>query len=206
MFIAIVPAMTKSEFSKCECRHCGGHIEFPTGAGGQSITCPHCGQAVELPGEPVAAALEPSGYKSGWGVVVLWVVIIAAAIGLIVMKRHYPAPAAGKAPEQSMAPAAPAAKPPAEMITNYFAISAFKLEKTAGNSLVHVVGTVRNLTDKQRFGVKVEFALLDAKGASVGKASDYAGALGPKGEWNFKALVMTSKAAAARLEAVREDQ
>jgi len=138
--------------------------------------------------------------------VALWAVIIVAAIGLYTMKWHHPTIAAGKVPEQSVATASPAAKAPEETISNGFAISEFKLEQTTGNSLVHVVGAVRNLTDKQRFGVKVEFSLFDAKGTAVGKASDYAGTLGAQGVWKFKALVMTSKAAEARLDAVNEDQ
>ena len=31
-----------SEESKCICRHCKGHIEFPTEMAGDIIKCPHC--------------------------------------------------------------------------------------------------------------------------------------------------------------------
>src|SRR5882762_9075650 len=98
MFTAIVPAMTKSDFSKCECRHCAGHIEFPTAAGGQSIACPHCGQTVEL---PQVAVLTRTRQLPGRGIIALWVVIIVVAIGLYAMKVHYPVTSAGKTPEQS---------------------------------------------------------------------------------------------------------
>jgi len=36
-----------------------------------------------------------------------------------------------------------------------------KLEKTSGSSLVYVTGTIRNDSERQRFGVKVEFSLFD---------------------------------------------
>lgn len=197
--------MTESDYIKSECRHCAGHIEFPAEAGGQTIACPHCGQPVELPGAAVAA-----GGKSRRPLVlgIIALVVVAAAIAgvFVFLKKPAVVSVPLNVPEKSVAPAPPAVKPPDEPTTNGFAISAFKLEKTAGSSLVHVTGTVRNLTDKQRFGVKVEFSLFDVKGAPVGKASDYAGTLEPKGIWNFKALVMTSKAAEAKLEAVGEEQ
>ena len=195
--------MNKSEFAKCECRHCAGHIEFPAGAGGQSIACPHCGQAVELPGEPLTTVLTKSRRLPGWISAILGILIATAAIGLFILKGPYPAPSARKVPE---IPAAIPKPPAPETMTNNFAVSAFKLEKTTGNSLVHITGAVRNLTDKQRFGVKVEFSLFDAKGVLVGKASDYTGTLGAQGAWKFKAMVMASKAVEARFDAVREDQ
>lgn len=140
------------------------------------------------------------------GVLAFWVVFAAVALAFFFPKKPAPVPAPEK-PVTATAPApAPVVKPPEETTTNGFAISAFKLEKTPGSSLVYVVGTVRNLSDKQRFGVKAEFNLFDAKGASMGKASDYAGTLGSHGVWKFKALVMESKAAEARLDSVREDQ
>lgn len=31
-----------SNESKCDCKHCGGHIAFPSEAAGQTVECPHC--------------------------------------------------------------------------------------------------------------------------------------------------------------------
>ena len=97
------------------------------------------------------------------------------------------------------APAEPAPK-------DGFRVSSITLEKTPGSSLVYAVGTVRNETDRRRFGVKVEFDVLDETGQKVGSAKDYQPALEPKAEWRFRALVVGSKAASAKLASITEDQ
>jgi hypothetical protein len=38
----------KEKFLKCACEFCGGHIEFPASALGNSILCPHCGRSTRL--------------------------------------------------------------------------------------------------------------------------------------------------------------
>lgn len=35
-------------FSKCSCRHCGGHIEFDAAHQGSEAACPHCGNQTLL--------------------------------------------------------------------------------------------------------------------------------------------------------------
>ena len=59
---------------------------------------------------------------------------------------------------------------------------------------------------RQRFGVKVHLDLFDASGKKVGEATDYQPVLEPNGQWNFKALVVSSKAASAKIGAIKEDQ
>jgi hypothetical protein len=100
--------------------------------------------------------------------------------------------------------AAPAPQP--EALTNDFALLPFKLEKTSGSSLVYVTGTVRNLSDQQRFGVKVEFRLFDTNDNSVGTATDYQSVLDPHAEWHFKAMVMASRTASARFGSIAEEK
>lgn len=80
-----------------------------------------------------------------------------------------------------------------------------RLEKAKTGSLVYAVGVLKNDSDHQRYGVKVEFELLDASGKSVGKASDYKDVVEPRKEWRYRALVLTKKAASARLVSVNED-
>jgi hypothetical protein len=103
---------------------------------------------------------------------------------------------------------APTATPQPTVLlqTNDFALLPFALEKTPGSSLVYIIGTVRNLTDHQRFGVKLEFWLLDTNDQAIGSATDYQSVLEPRGEWRFKALVMESKAMSARLSSIVEDK
>ncbi len=192
--------MTQTEFSKCECRHCAGHIEFPAEAGGSTVACPHCGQPTELPA--TLPLKNPGRAPMVLSIAVLLMVVIAAAV--LFLKKSAPV----SAPEKTFSPATnpPAVAVAEEKTTNGFAFSALKLEKTPGSSLTYVTGTIRNLDARQRFGVKAEFALLATNGAATGKAADYAPTLEKNGVWKFKALVMESKAATATLNSIREDQ
>jgi len=200
--------MTKSEFLKCACRHCAGHIEYPAEAGGQTVTCPHCGQATELP----AAATVAAGKGRGplvWGIIGLVLAVVVAAV--VLMKNAGPGKPALTSFENvesvmSNHPPVVVKAPKETTTTNGFAVSKLKLEKTPGSSLVYVVGTVRNLSDKERFGVKAEFSLVDSNGVAAGMASDYSATIAAHETWKFKALVMESKAAKATLAGVTEDQ
>ena len=130
--------------------------------------------------------------------------IVGIAMAFLFLKR--PAPVSMPEKIISTATNPPAVKVVEENTTNGFALSALKLEKTPGSSLTYVTGTIRNLNDRQRFGVKAEFNLLATNGLAAGKASDYAPTLEKNGAWKFKALVMESKAASATLNSIREDQ
>ena len=79
------------------------------------------------------------------------------------------------------------------------------LEKAKSGSLMHAVGTVRNNSDHQRFGVRVEIGLTDASGKELRKATDYAAVIEPRKEWRFRALVLDAKATAARVISINED-
>jgi hypothetical protein len=93
-----------------------------------------------------------------------------------------------------------------ERLTNGFAILPFKLAKTPGSSLVYVTGTIRNLSDQQRYGVKVEFGLFDTNDNPSGSATDYQSVLDPHADWHFKAMVMVSKTASARFNSIMEEK
>lgn len=192
--------MSEPGFAKCECRHCGGHIEFPDAAGGQAVPCPHCGQLTELPAKSrgiphLRLALIVGGVA----------LIAAISIALARSGKHKPPAApANIIPAVTNPPAAK--RKSGEIITNEFSVSAVKLEKTSGSSLVYVTGKVKNLADQQRFGVKVEFGLFDTNKNTVGTATDYQAVLEPKAEWNFKALIMESRAASARFDSISEQK
>ncbi|MBI5774508.1 MAG: hypothetical protein HZA89_12280 [Verrucomicrobia bacterium] len=56
--------MSEEKFLKITCRQCGGNIEFPAEAAGQTIDCPHCGKPLSLVAPapapaPAVAAAEP---------------------------------------------------------------------------------------------------------------------------------------------------
>ena len=75
-----------------------------------------------------------------------------------------------------------------------------------GSRLVYVTGVLKNDSDHQRFGVRVELDLLDATGAKVGTATDYRQSLDPRATWQFRAIVTDRRATAAKLAGVKEDE
>src|SRR5947207_5578029 len=60
VYTGIINDSMSDTFLKCSCRHCEGHIEFPSYAVGRSIACPHCGAKTDLyaePPQPAAAGI-----------------------------------------------------------------------------------------------------------------------------------------------------
>jgi hypothetical protein len=87
-----------------------------------------------------------------------------------------------------------------------FEVGEITLDKTKGNGLVHATGTVRNRTDRQHFGVRVDLDVLDGGGAKIGTATDYLRVLEPKAEWTFRALVLDSRVDSVKLRSVTEKE
>jgi len=79
------------------------------------------------------------------------------------------------------------------------------LEKVGDGKLVYAVGTLRNTSDHQRFGVKVELDVFDDRKQKVGAATDYAPSIDPGKEWKFRALVTDRAAVSAILTSVKEN-
>jgi ribosomal protein S27E len=199
--------MANSKYLKGECQHCGGHIEFPPEAAGTTAECPHCGKATDL-----LLAAPPTESSVPKRAIVYTVIAAAILIGgliaaQIALKRAQrltaqkkEAAAAATAKQAAPSPAADTA------LKDGFRISTTTLEKTPGSSLVYAVGTIRNETARRRFGVRLEFEILDESGKKVGTAKDYQQTLEPKSEWRFRALVVGSNAASAKLVSITEDQ
>jgi hypothetical protein len=208
--------MSADHLVKGDCRHCGGSLEFPAEDAGKMAECPLCGQPTEL----IPMVAQPGKHKSLKPLTVSLFIIGVILVGLAEMVAHFKHPQqpvsvisssvltnASKI-EPSAAPPIemPKPKPPPETETNDFAISPIKLEKTPGSSLVYVIGKLRNLSGQTRYGVKLEFGLSDTNHEPVGVATDYHQSLEPYGEWNFRAMVLESKAVSAHFRSVREDQ
>jgi hypothetical protein len=201
--------MSNSAFVKGECRHCAGHLEFPANAAGQTVSCPHCGQPTEL----VAAVLPDKTRGSGriWLGVGVGACLAAAGLagGVLYLQKAVKGGGSVTNPlpvTQSNTLTQIVAPKPRQILTNDYAILPFKLEKTTNSSLVYVTGTIRNMSENQRFGVKVEFGLFDTNDNAVGSATDYQQVLEPHGEWRFKALVISSKAVSARFNSIAEEK
>jgi hypothetical protein len=202
-----------TKYLKGECQQCGGQLEFPALAVGTVIDCPHCGQPTELllAAPPVESAVPRKA--------IVWTLVAVLILGLGVIgslaalkraqkwaalqKQAAPSQASGGATNSHSGTNVETLDPAAQA---GFRASEARLQQTPGSSLVYAVGTITNRAARQRFGMKVELDLFDAAGQKVGSAKDYQGVLEPKGEWHFKALVVESKAASAKIASVREDQ
>jgi len=198
--------MSTDNFVKGECRACGGHLEFPAEAAGETIECPHCGKPTKL---AAGAAPNQAGISRRKRLAIAVALFLAAVVPTLLLVLNKPHAAASSAlvtkAVSTNTPAAPAV-PADEIRTNDFAVSAIRLEKTPGSSLVYVTGKIRNLGDRRRFGVRVELNLFDKNARPIGLAKDYQPLLEPGAEWHFKAMVMESKVVSARLNSIHEDQ
>jgi hypothetical protein len=204
--------MSRTKYLKGPCTYCGGRVEFPAEAIGTTADCPHCGRPTELQLETVPD--EPTIPRKG--IVYALIAVLILGLGfvgamaalkraerMVAQKKERAAPPTSTNATVVSPPTGPALQAATQ---TGFQISAITLEKTQGSSLVYAVGQVRNLTTKQRFGVKVELDLLDSAGVKMGSAKDYLPVLEPNGLWQFRALVTDSKAASAKLAAIKEDQ
>lgn len=187
-----------------ECQQCGGHFEFPAESAGATGECPHCGQQTEcvLASPPEEAS--PMRAKAILFTVIALVILVGGLIAAQLAVRR----AERMVGRKSGAAAANLAQKSAPQ-TNPFAgqnfrVSAVTLETTPGTKLVHATGSVVNLAQRQRFGVRIELELLDAAGRLVATASDYTSIVEPGAEWNFRAPVTDGRAVSARVTSVRE--
>lgn len=201
--------MNQTKYLKGECQHCHGHIEFPAESAGLTTNCPHCGKQTELllalPKDEPTIPLATVIYT-----IVAVVILVAGLAGAIVaLKMAQRKVAHNKNDVVAQAPVAPtnAAPPPEDPITQAeFRLSPVTIEKTAGTSLRHAVGTLTNTADRQRFGVKIQFDLFDDNGQKIDTTKDYQPVIEPKGEWKFHAPVMTAKATSASATSVTEEK
>ena len=198
--------MSSSTHFKCACQHCGSHIEAPSEAAGLSIECPHCGKQTEL----VAPAIREKPGANPTRIICLagGLLVLATSI-VIALFVHQRATARAQLQRESDA-AAKAVEAKAAAIASDpivqagWHVSTVRLEKTPGGTIVHAVGTLQNKSDRRRFGVKIHLDLFDAADTKVGGTKDYQQAVEPHGEWQFSALVLNSKAVAAKVTSVEE--
>ncbi|MFZ0827014.1 MAG: FxLYD domain-containing protein [Verrucomicrobiia bacterium] len=95
---------------------------------------------------------------------------------------------------------------PALETNDLFATGPVTLQKTAGSALVNAVGTIRNNSDRQRFGIKIELDLLDEQDNKIGTAGDYLAILEPHKDWQFRALLTQPGAVKATVAKIEEQK
>jgi hypothetical protein len=208
--------MTETGYSKGACQNCGGHLEFPTTGIGLTIDCPHCGGQTTLVSSPVdpvkPAGNSPAGSKRKLpvllGSVVLILILAAAGGALYGFKKPGSNPPASTrvrppTPTNSEIPKEPSRAPEAN---DPLQAGPVTLQKTDGSALVYAVGTVRNNSDHQRFGVKIELDLLDEQDNKIGTAGDYIAVLEPHKDWPFRALLTQPSAVRAKVAKIEEQK
>jgi hypothetical protein len=203
-------------YSKCICKNCGGHIEFPSAGAGRTVPCPHCNWSTVLIAEGPAAAAPIGGgataRKKIFRAFLIAVIVVAAAGAgvywyLVKGHRGQPADQTGSDTSPPPKPITPVVVVPVAPPDPWHGLMAgpITLEKAGGGNLVYAVGKLRNTSDHQRFGVKVELDVFNADKGKVGTATDYTPSIDAGKEWKFKALVTDRAAATAQLTAVKED-
>ena len=203
--------MPETKFLKCACESCGGRIEFPADGIGSTVVCPHCGWHTELKLETPTVETARSSRSVKWiiaGAVILCVgfaaivAILVTARRMMEKARHdQPVTQAVRAAKTNPANARATA---INQVINDFSISAVAIDKA--RSLAYATGTLKNETEKQRFGVTVELELLDKAGTKIGTAKDYKDLVEPRAEWKFRALLVQKNVAAARVAVVKEQE
>jgi hypothetical protein len=204
--------MPATKYLKCDCESCGGRIEFPADGIGSTVPCPHCGWHTELKLENPVVQTAQSSRSLKWiiaGAVILCVGFVAI-VAIMVTARRMMEKASRNRPETHSVRqiktnlSSPRPAPLVGRAINDFSISSVAIEKT--RSLAYASGTLKNETDKQRFGVTVELELLDNGGKKIGTAKDYKDLIEPRAEWKFRALLVQQNVAAARVANVKEQE
>lgn len=185
------------------------------------IRCPHCGEKTQLgnPSQELAAshsesvaAARKSSKRLIW-IIVGIIALCAIAAVLFYLRQEAQRRIQELSPEfnqlkspPASRPAAPAPKPKSEPdLWNGLKPGAVTIEKPSKGRLIYAVGTIRNDSDKQRYGVKVTLDVLDSNGEKIGSALDQTQFIDAHKEWNFRALVTSSKAKTAKVTSITED-
>jgi hypothetical protein len=189
------------DFQKAACTSCGGKIEFPATAQGMTVECPHCHAQTAL--QPIQTA-----GRNISRLLIFAVVGIACAIGiLMLLKPKQPNNTAPQSVSHTNAAAAPTETPPRPKAADDLKVTGpVSVDKAQGSRLSYAIGILKNDSEHQRFGVKVELALFDSAGKKLPTtANDYVQTLAPKEERKFRALVLEPKAVSAKVLSIKED-
>ena len=184
------------------CPHCGAVMDE------KAIACPQCGT------DP-AGAPDDSMKEKGKAlpIAITLMVLGLGAGGFFLFQKNKNA---DSSPVAAAPPATNAVITRKQPETNAIPVKAPKsladlkadavtLDKAKDGNLVYATGTLRNDSEYQRFGVKIEIELLDAAEKKVGTATDYIQVMEPRTDWHFRALVNDSKTVKGRVASIKED-
>lgn len=117
-----------------------------------------------------------------------------------------PTPSVPATPAVSLAPTPPPKVPKVLGDLKVTQVALDQPKGAKGSRLVYVTGVLKNDSDHQRFGVRLELDLFDTAGTKVGTATDYRQMLDPRATWQFRAIVTDRRAMAAKCVGVKEDE
>ncbi len=164
-------------------------------------------QTVTLPDQELIAATPKSSRPLIW--IIIAVVVLVFVGGFVLLKRfgelrrQQTELIDTKLKSTSVVATHPKLEPEPDL-WNGLKPGPVTIEKSPKSRLIYAVATIRNDTDKQRFGVKVTLDILDAQGEKLGTTTDYAQFIDAHKEWTFRALVAFPKAAAAKVASITE--
>ena len=165
-----------------------------------TVECPHCHAQTEL--QPAQAAR-----RNVWGLLIFGALGVALAICVLMFLKPKktqlaPTPSAASTNTAAVPAEAPRPKSPDDLKL----LGAVSVEKAKGSRLSYAMGTLKNDSEHQRYGVKVEVELFDSAGNKLSAtANDYVQMLEPRKEWKFRALVLEPKAVSAKVLAIKEE-
>jgi hypothetical protein len=186
--------MSETNFSKCACRHCGGHIAFPPDGIGRTVNCPHCHRTTLLRPPPArrrSRVIASLGLAAG--------LVALGGGGLLVYRQGLPF--AGNPGRVSPIPD----PPPADLQRiEQLAFWEISLEQQEGSRLIYVLARLLNEAPKRRYGVRVAFEVRNDAGEAVATATDYIETLDPDEDTRVKALVVNDRAHSAVITGITE--
>ena len=187
-----------------ECQQCGGRFEFPAEAAGLTGECPHCSRQTACLLAALPEERSPVQTRAVIFTVVAILILVGGLVGAITALKRAQRLYGQKRQAQTQTSARNPSSPSVPFAAEGFRVSAVTLAITPGTKLVHAQGSIVNTANRQRFGVRVELDLFDAAGRWLAKASDDKNVIEPNAEWKFSALVVETKAASAKITAIKE--
>lgn len=198
--------MLKIKNLRGECQHCGEPVEFHAEHVGTTAECPHCSQLTELLLTPPPEEGSPVRTKAIIFSVVAVIILLGGLGGAVLALKRAERLKTKRVETTAPIPPSKPLAPDDAFGQLGFRVSPVTLDRATNNSLVYAVGTIGNLRDQPRFGVRVECELLDEAGVKVGAAKDYRAVLEPRAEWRFRATVVEKRAVTARILEIKEDR
>ena len=197
--------MSETKLLNGECQHCGGHIEFPAEAAGASAECPHCHQTTELflSAGVTDATINQARAKTIIFILLACLILLGGLVGAMIALKRAKRIADGRAASHPAAVTNAVINP---FAGQQFSAADVTLQKANGSSLIHAVGSIKNLSAQRRFAVRVEIELKDENGQLLDPAKDYTATMEPGAVWGFKALVNAKGAVTGRVSAITEDK